>query len=948
MDFIKRTAELIYENHKDNLKDAAVVFPSRRAGLYFKKELSGLISAPVWSPSVFSINDFVVKLSGLEITDNLTLVFELYESYSKYLETESFDEFYPWGEMLLKDFDVIDKYLVNSDLIFKRIKNEKEIELAFPIEVVEDVKKFWSSVIKLQEENKYKDNFLNIWENLNSVYKHFKNSLLSKNLAYEGLAIRSAAENIYKTVLPYKKIYFAGFNSLNKCEKLIFQTLVEKKIGETLWDTDKYFVDDDKQEAGFFIRKNLKVFENKLVESGTELTKGAKNISVTGSSLNTGMIKAFGFELKKFLEKNPGAEKNTAVILPDENALIPVLYSLPDNVDDINITMGLPFRTTPLFTLIKIIRKLQSGKIIEEKRYRYYHDDVIRLLLHPYMKFLFPEQIFGFIREIKDTNQTYIEPSKTFIKSLEDGLSKDILKLIFKPVFESADIIDYLSELSDLLTLRLEEYGEKGDNHKLFQMEYLYFMNSNLNRLKDIIDGKKIVLNQTTFWNLLVQQLNSSRIVFTGEPLKGLQVMGLLETRNLRFENVFMLSMNEGVMPAGSTFNSYIPYNLRKAFGLPTYEENDSINAYYIYSLIAKAKNIFLFYNTELGNDVKEKSRYILQIENELRNINTNISYSHKINSYPIAQLSEEKIEIIKDKSLLSLLKENVKRISPSDLSKYINCTLQFYFSKVIKLETEKKVEEILSPASFGTVFHETVRELYKPYIGKGVTEKDIEDIAARVETDFDNIFMKVLDSKEDLKYLNLSEKGRNTLSKSVIKKLVKRFLEAEKNRLPFSILALEKWVETGIEIETGGGRHSLNIAGKIDRIDESENIKTIIDYKTGDSKLKSLRNRDTFFENLFTDPGYKANFQTFFYVYLMYLTEHYDKCKAGIYALKEISNEGLQLMQDDIFTQEDIKLFGEELTKKIEEIFGSEIPFTKTVDVKRCEYCDYKDICGR
>ena len=441
-DFIKNTAKYVYENHKDSLKNVAVVFPSRRAGIYFRRELSGLIEKPVWSPRVYSLNDFVARHFDLETADTLTLVFELYTSYTKYLDTESFDEFYPWGEMLLKDFDVIDKYLVDPALLFKSIKDEKEIEQAFPIEVAEQVRAFWSSVINLQQQNEYKEKFLNIWENLKNIYMHFRESLLSKKIAYEGLSLRALAENINAVEFPFEKIYFVGFNSLSKCEKEIIKSLKGRNLTEVLWDADKYFVDDVKQEAGFFIRKNLKTLGGAATEETSPLAVESKNIKVTGSPLSAGMVKSFGAELKKFLEENPGAEKNTAVILPDENMLLPVLYSLPGNVEGINITMGLPFRSTPLYALVRIIRKLQSGKIFEKGKFKYYHEDVIRLLLHPYIKYLSPEKIFPYIRNIKETNLAYAEPVSGFVNSLEKGPQRDILKLVFRPVVEVKDVIE--------------------------------------------------------------------------------------------------------------------------------------------------------------------------------------------------------------------------------------------------------------------------------------------------------------------------------------------------------------------------------------------------------------------------------------------------------------------------------------------------------------------------
>ena len=805
--FIGQIAKKIYSADKDNLSKVLVVFPSRRAGVYFKKELSLLIDKPVWSPSVMSINEFTSKFSNYDLADNLTLVMELYKSYRKFFPEESFDDFYGWGEMLIKDFDEVDKYLVNAEHLFKVLKDEKEIESNFPAEISEEAKNFWGSLLKINSENEYKKNFLKIWDKLFDIYSDFKNSLTSQGIAYEGLAIRDIAEDLEKFDVynAYDKIYFAGFNSLNKCEQKIVGFLKEKGKAEIFWDADKYYLNDVKQEAGFFIRKFQKLIGGEIVEPEESMSDSAKHIKVIGSPLNTGMLKAFGNELNNLLNDSNVNLEQTLVVVPDSASLLPALYTLPENLESVNVTMGLPLNSTPLFNLISIIHKLHTRRVFEEGKNKFYFKDVINLLMHPYVKFSSAKEIFEFAGKINKNNIVYIDVYEEFLKGME---SKSLQILLSKIFYVSSDVNDIIKNLNDVintLALRMEGNQDSDENYKLFQLEYLYNFSTQLNRLTDALQTEGIEMNQMTFWNMLMQILSSASVIFTGEPLKGLQVMGLLETRNLAFENVFILSMNEASMPQSTHGLSYVPYSLRKGFGMPTYEESDSISAYYFYSLVQKAKNVFLFYNTEVGNEVKEKSRYILQVENELAKVNTNVKYESVVVSPSVNEVSDNKIEIQKSEELNEFILSSVKRFSPTDLCDFIACGLKFYLRKVLRLKEGEGVEEIFSAATFGTVFHGVMQTLYEPYKGVPMTEKILDELISGVDNEFDKVFYAFINSKEELKNVNFSEKGRNVLYKSVIQKLVRKLLEQEKLRGDFTITGIEEWLEEKIKIEVNG-----------------------------------------------------------------------------------------------------------------------------------------------
>jgi len=944
--FIPEIAKTIFENHKDNYQNICLVFPSHRAGIYFKNEFSKLIDKPVWSPAVLSITDFTTKYSDYIIPDNITLLFELYDSYIKYFKDETFDSYYTFGELILKDFDIIDKFNVDANLLFKQIKDEKEIESTFPLEAKDYLKEFWGSILKGAGENEFKDKFLNIWDNLKHIYNDFNLSLSNKKIAYEGKALKNIADNISTINFEYEKIYFAGFNSLNKCEEKIFGYLSEKGAAEIIFDSDKYYFDDVNNEAGKFIRRNLKTISNSKNHLTDSLNLDSKNINVFGTVLNSGEAKLFGKTLCDFMKSSDYKADRTLVVLPDESMLIPVLYSLPDELKGINVTMGLPFKATPLNDLLKIIRNLHKNKIIENSKIKFYHNDIIKILLHPYIKFISVKNTFDFINEIQSGNIIYSDIQSSFIDLIESKPDKSFFDILFSSPSNTNELIEYLSYIINFLTERIEK-NSSNDNYKLFQIEYFFRFSTILYRLTDIFKERNTEIDMSTFWSFLTDLLSNSNCNFTGEPLKGIQIMGLLETRNLDFDNVFILSMNEGIMPAGDTQNSYIPYSLKKAFGIPTFEDSDAINSYYFYNLIQKAKNIFLFYNTEIGERGKEKSRYILQIENELINKNKNINYNNKIFTFSNASLKETPIIVEKNEVTLSLIKQSVKRLSATDISNYINCKLQFYLSKVLGLEKEKEVEELFSVSTFGTLFHSLMQEILYPYKEKKITVKDLKDIKENLDKNYDVVFEKVLNSTRDQKEIDFNQKGRNTLYKSVIKRLAIQLLTSEEERLGFTIENLEKTVLITKKIDD----IEIELKGKIDRIDSADDIKIIIDYKTGDAKLKIFKEGDTsFFDEIFTNPDYKSSFQTIFYGYLLKIESKDKNIKimSGVYALKEAKKKGLQFVKDVEFNDSDWNTFEERLNDKIKEIFYGTDNIIQTEKEENCKYCDFKNMCGR
>ena len=644
--------------------------------------------------------------------------------------------------------------------------------------------------------------------------------------------------------------------------------------------------------------------------------------------------------INEFIKNNDFSPEKTAVILPDENLLLPVLYSIPDSVDEINVTMGYPFADTPLYSFISLLKQLQENIKYDKSGYSFHHEDIEKILMHPYVKFNDTGIVYEILNEIKHKNIVYIG----FVFLLKHKNIPRILKVVLKPVKNVNEAYKYLTEILNIILEKTGSDNSKNSNYKNFQLEYIYNLSENLNLLSGVLEKYKIVIDVSTFWKILIEILNAVSIPFTGEPLKGLQIMGLLESRSLDFDNVFILSMNEGILPKGNSQNSFIPYSLRKAVGLPTFEDNDALSAYYFYRILQRAKNIFLFYDTEVSVNTKEKSRYILQIKNELIKKNLNITYSHKVVIPAVQTYKVEPIEIEKKDNIIEKIKY-INHLSPSDLINYINCPLKFYFKKIEKLDEPEEVEEYFSPATFGSMLHYIMKLLYDDYKGKELNENNFINVINKFENEFNEIYIKSLISVYGGNF-DYDSSGKNILLKKVIHRLIRQVLENDKVNLPFKIIDLECSLYGELNLNNGT---KIKLKGKIDRIDVKDNITRIIDYKTGTVKIKKLteKNTDFYFDDMLENPDYKESFQGYFYAHLYKKLNPESNVIVGIYPMKKFK-EGIMLINDEFITEETYTEFENHLIELINEIYDPSKKFTQTDDLKRCEYCPYKDICKR
>jgi PD-(D/E)XK nuclease superfamily len=944
--FLEILAEDLLTAMGDGFSKSCVVFPSRRSGIFFRKCVAEKIPSPLWLPEIYSIQDFINKFSPYLMLDKLTLVFELFEVYRKFDEDSSFEKFYPWGEMLLGDFDDIDKNLVDASRLFRILEEHKEVEEDFELKVsdFEEFHRFWQSFSN-KDLTDLQTDFINTWEIAGKVYHLFRKSLVEKNYCYEGMAYRRIYELLKteKLELQYEKVIFAGFNQLNKAEDGIIRELKKRSKGEVYFDTDGYYLDDNNQEAGLFLRKNIESLElNKkdLKWKSKNLSESNKSINVIGAPLMISQAKVLGNELSKISNESLN---NTAVVLPDESLLLPVLYSIPGSVSSLNITMGFPLRNSPLYSLVQQLRNLQKNKRNADSSVQFYHRDVVQILSHPYIQIVSRSEVLNLAENIKRSNIIFLS-HKRIVESFKK--LPGLISLLFDNIQSTEALVQYLYRIF----AQISEAFESETEDRTIDREFLFKCYSELNRLSDIITRHTAGMEQDTFWKLLLEVLNSLKIPFTGEPLRGLQIMGVLETRLLDFENVFILSMNEGIMPRGNSQSSFIPYHLRKAFRLPCFEDEDSASAYNFYRLIQRAKNVWLIYNSEAGELLAgEKSRFIMQIESELTRVNPKVQVQHSILQADLELPKRQEIVIEKKAEVLDEVNK-IDRLSATSLSRYIHCPLMFYFDKVAELKEPASVDEYFTGGGFGSIFHQIMDLLYRNYKQKTINEKTMQTLISDAKSKFDDLWEAACGELREFREFKKGLRGKNLLYKSIIQKLVLNVLQNDMKEAPFKLLDLETELTKNITIKAGNKSSKSVLFGRLDRVEEKDGIVRIIDYKTGrvePQKHNAKKTDEQHIEDIFTETKYKENFQQMFYAYMYSFGSDSERIKIGLYPLRKPSR-GIYWFENEPISHKSMKLFENVLNSLLEKIFDESTPFTQTSDYEKCIYCAFKSLCYR
>ncbi|MFH2141197.1 MAG: PD-(D/E)XK nuclease family protein [Bacteroidota bacterium] len=947
--FLKEISAYILKNHISELHNICIIYPNKRAGVFLSKYMSELISKPVWMPGMFTINSFIQNYTDLTVADNFVLNYHLFNVYKTLKPgNETFDDFYYWGELLINDFDDIDKYLINPDDLFSNLKAVKEIEKTFNYltdEQLEIIKRFWNNV-QTEKLSKNKEDFISIWQILAKLYKNFNAVLLDKKIAYEGMIYRKVADQIKNEGLScnYSKIIFLGFNALNKCEELVFEYFKKEKKAAFFWDYDNYYIKNTYHQAGYFLRNNLKNFPPPDLTCFDALLK-PKNINAYSASSEIAQVKICE-EILNGIDKKE--HNQTAVILGDEGLLIPLIYSLPQNIDEYNITMGYPVKDTPLAGLIKNIIDLQVYLLKSKNKNRLYYKNVLNILNHQYISQIASND--KLINEIVRKNKLYINVS--------DIQSETIYKLIFCYVEKAENISEYIQKILLHIYHEINKLNSVEDKHDV-ENEYIYHFYLLFNRISNAIANYESVISLNIYWKIFSHLIKNLRIPFEGEPLAGLQIMGLLETRVLDFKNIIVLSLNEGKLPSTSVSSSFIPYNLRKGFGMQTIEHQEAIFAHAFYRLIQRAENIHLVYS--IGSDFNngEKSRFVNQLMFEL-----GLKINDKIVNIPIDNPVENLISVNKSSNITDRLKRYLSldsdqlKLSPSAINTYIDCSLKFYFRYIAGLKEPDEITEDVDNQLLGNLFHEVIHEIYKNLIGKTLDKSDFESIRNNDKFIHDAIIFSF--NKHYFKDVRQDEplKGKNILFYEIILVYIRQMIEKDAQYTPFTIIGLESEYKYSLPVILNGEEKKINFSGKIDRIDKKDNCIRILDYKTGNDKL-NYKTMESLFESGNSKRN-KAVFQTFVYSYLFIKNNHTDSnIHPGIIQVKNLYSEdtdfaikhnperGKSIPVDNFNAF--VTDFENKVIETVTDIFNPEVSFTQvTDDLKICEYCPYKLFCRK
>ena len=966
--FLHEVAEHILQAHEGDLEKIAIVVPTRRAAFFMKLELANATERPIISPEVQAIEDFVENVSTLEVADSVSLLFELFETFKEIDPHIQFDRFMGWASVLLGDLDRIDQYLIKTDYLFDYLSEAKalarwEAELP-PGQTLND-----SAGTK---------NYFTLFENIKLVYSSFRERLTRKGKAYRGMAYRHVAENVDELLLnrtPFAKVYFVGFNAFTESEKIIIKKLRKSNKAEVLWDADKYYMSENPDvEAGTSLRDYKRNLEfGPWNWTHDHLLTSEKNVTVYGVPNGTLQTKVAGALYDEMLRNDhPEEPIPTAIVLADENLLLPMLYSLDEGVKDFNITMGLSLRSSMLYTLIDSIFDLQmnvaefktregsSGRIP-----KFNHKSISKVLNHPFIRHYEyivlrqPESdeltiIQKTLREINVNNRVFLSTSE--LAAISEG--HDLFKALFThwKKDDSRQIIQSFYDLIDLLREVYKEYKNA------LETEYLYLFYTLLKQFEQTIADRPEPLGLYTLRSFLYDLIRNTRIPFSGEPISDLQILGMLETRALDFERIIVLSINEGTLPQAKRQNSLIPFDIAREVGLPTHLHQEAVMSYHFYRLLHRAREVHLLYvstNDALGGG--EKSRFIQQIEYELTDYNPRIRLENKVVEFEQIPAQTLTQEVPKDEAMLASIRTYLTEngLYPTHVNDLIRCSMRFYLGRIVGVRNKEEIEEELGMDKIGTWLHAALEELDQTYFlqGQDPTEEQIKQVLS--------------DKFRELFQGFITDMGLNRIYYQVGEQQILAFLAHQMqgdNRR--HIVAAEQALTTELTLEIQGQPVTVQLGGKIDRVERDENNRLfVMDYKTGSVEMNA-ETRTTIpqrKEKLRTSADLKAGYarQLWFYKYLVYknlaanegLTlgeQTYraadTRVQSGFYSFREptkVFENQLEITETDdpqTFIAESEAL----LREIISELLNPDSPFVQTSDVKVCEYCDFRGICAR
>ena len=926
--FLDKLSQTILSQSDIELSNCLIVLPNKRAKVFLLESLKNQLEITSFAPTIISIEDFIQEISGLRTIDPIELLFEFYEVYLSVTENakqQSFEEFATWAKIAIQDFNEIDRYLVDQNELFSYLLDIERI-------------KHWTPNINNQ--TKLVENHLEFWKLLPEYYDKFTQHLQNKKVGYQGLLYRKSAENIIEFTknIENKTFVFAGFNALNNAEETIIKYLLENKKAKVYWDIDAVFLKDEFHDAGLFLRRiknSWKHFETNPFNWIMNEFSNEKNIEVIGTPKSIGQAKIAGKIIEKIALENPSLQ-NTAVVLSEENILIPLLNSLPVEVENLNITMGYPSKNNPAQILIyKLFNLHLNAQNRNKKQSVFYYKEVLEILNNPLV--VSSVNANEVVKIIKNSNLTFITTNR-----LADLFSKYNLgenKLVSLLFFDwNVSVEEILEKLKAILIYIKEHLSNQNEQDKVTKA-FVFSIYNIIIKITNYYETYHNIENLEILFSIYKQVIDQAQVSFEGEPLQGLQIMGILESRVLDFENVIITSLNEGKLPGGKSNNSFIPHDVKLEKGLPTYKERDAIFTYHFYRLLQRAKNIYLLYNTHSeGIDAGEKSRFITQLEIEhLPNHNFKKTFYNAIKPDTIYQ----PMEIVKTQPILDRLKEiaTIKGFSPSALTNYLRNPIQFYYQRILGVRENEEVEENVAANTLGTIIHEVLEKMYQPFESTNIQIKtsDIDAMIQNIEAFTLEKFVEVY-KEGDIK------KGKNLIAFEVAKRNIYNFLIQEKQNLEngdeLFILSLEK--EHSADILHPNLPFTIRIAGKVDRIELRNNTIRIIDYKTG--KVEANKLKIATFEGLTLDLAHDKIIQLLCYALMFQndtIKQNYN-VEVGIFSFKNMKGRflpftfkigsGKNAIIETVITPEFLDNFTEELVILVQEILNPKVSFKEVI----------------
>ena len=915
--FLDKIAQVLIENYSEKLSNTIVVLPNKRAKIFLIEALKKQVSTNILSPEIISIEEFIQDIASIRNIDPIELLFEFYEVYLSITEKpnqQSFELFANWAKTLLQDFNEIDRYLLEPSHVLSYLKD------------IEDIKK-WG--IEVENKTQLLENYIDFWKLLPTYYQSLYDHLLNKGIGYQGLIYREAVNNLnhFSDSVKDKQFVFAGFNALNAAEERIIQHLIASDQAKIYWDVDQTFLNDPFHDAGLFVRRfksSWKHYKSNPFEWIVDDFSQSKNIQIIGTPKTIGQAKITGSTIENIINENPNTTLDkVAVVLGEENLLVPLLYSLPSSVGALNITMGYSSKNNPAQILIAKLFKIHTNALSRNaKSYVFYYKDVLDILTHPLVEPY--AKTSALVNVINQNNYTFITHHKLMELNPNPG---DLFLLLFQK-WESGSmaVLETISSLLQTIKANLSNDNEEEKITKAFVYAIFKVINKLINYYSQHSNIDKI----ETLYAIYKQVIDLAEVSFEGEPLNGLQIMGVLESRVLDFETVIVTSMNEGKFPAGKSQNSFIPYDVKRELGLPTFKEKDAIYTYHFYHLLQRAKNIYLLYNTESeGLDAGEKSRFITQLEVEKQPKHT---LSHEIYNAVLPETAYQPMVIPKSEAVMLRLKEIAEKgFSPSALTSYIRNPIDFYFQKILRISEVEEVEENIALNTLGTIIHETLKVLYEPFIGKFLSENNILTCFKLLDDEVLKQFKLVYKEGE-------IKKGRNLLAFEVAKRNVFNFLKVELERIKngdaVKILELEKTFER--KLEHPSLPFPVLIKGNVDRIEECNGIIRIIDYKTGKVEKPNVTLKS--WNGLTEDIKNDKIIQILAYAYMYENEVNRKLIEAGIISFKNLKSGFLPFnfkdgkVENAIIGEEILSNYLEQMVLLLNEILDKEIPFEEKI----------------